>query len=380
MRKIAFVLPDARGGGAERVIINLANSLSSDFKVYIFFGSLTGDLLNLVSDKVKVIEMTGATSGLRNVPSIIKYTKYFGVDYLCGTLGMAFAVSIAAPLLRRTTCVARLGNTLSYDIKEKKLIGRFLSTLLFQSLHFSDAIICQSKFMRDDLYEVIFNSKYLENKTRVIYNPVDRKKIRELASERVKEQFDFSFPTIVMVGRIERQKDHISALNAFKLFQRHYPESKFLIIGKGSLSDAIKKYSDQMNLQENVHFLGFKKNPYPYIARSDILLLTSIYEGFSNVLLESFSLATPVVATDSPGGNSELVVDGENGALCKVSDPNDICLGMVAVSDNKEELVSRLKKSKYLESFDVDVIANQYVRCFENVKGKSFRFVWHSNK
>lgn len=380
MRKIAFVLPDARGGGAERVIINLANAMSSDFKVYIFFGSLTGDLLNLVSDKVKVIEMTGATSGLRNILSVIKYTKFFGIDCLCGTLGMAFAVSIAAPFLRKTSCVARLGNTLSYDIKEKKIIGRFLSKILFQSLHLSDAIICQSKFMRDDLYEVILDSKRLINKTSIIYNPVDSKKIRELANERVKEEFDFSFPTIVMVGRLERQKDHMSALKAFKLFRRNYPESDIVIIGKGSLSDEIKKYADQLDLQEHVHFLGFKNNPYPYIARSDMLLLTSIYEGFSNVLLESFSLATPVVATDSPGGNSELVVDGENGALCKVSDPNDIYRGMITVCERKEKLVSSLKKSKYLESFDVDVIANQYVRCFEDVKGKSFRFVWHSNK
>ena len=90
-------------------------------------------------------------------------------------------------------------------------------------------------------------------------------------------------------------------------------------------------------MSKEIIFVGYLKNPFPVMRSADVLLLTSLYEGFSNVILESLTLNVPVVATDSPGGNKEIILDGINGFLAKVKNSDDIVDKLLRI--NKKNII-----------------------------------------
>jgi glycosyltransferase involved in cell wall biosynthesis len=113
-------------------------------------------------------------------------------------------------------------------------------------------------------------------------------------------------------------------------------------VGTGSLEYDLKKYAQSLNLLEKIDFIGFQKDVIKYYLSAKATILTSIYEGFPNVLIESISLGTPVVSFNCPGGISDIVIDGEN--------------GFIVQNNNIEDFISKLKL--IIESeFDRDTVS-----------------------
>ncbi|MBL1209493.1 MAG: glycosyltransferase [Geminocystis sp. GBBB08] len=177
------------------------------------------------------------------------------------------------------------------------------------TLWLSDFVICQSKKLQEDL------SKYvpIKNKSVVINNPIDIERVKEEAQrEKINTQGE---PSILAIGRLFPQKGFDLLLQSLPKVIKQHPQLHLSILGKGPQRPELESLIIKYKLENHVSLLGFCPNPYPYILACDFLVSTSRYEGFPNVVLEAISLGKPVLATDCPGGTSEIVIPQLTGWL-----------------------------------------------------------------
>lgn len=317
---IAFTFPDFRGGGAEKVMIRLANYVSTleDYNVYIFVASKQGPNLSQLNICIKTIEL--GFSGLRSVPSLLFNIKKYDIDIIIGTLNMAHAISLCNILApKKCLCIARLGNTIGEEIKHYSGIKKIVYTYYQKTLSFADIIVTQSKYMKNDLKNFISEKKH--SKIKLVYNPIDQDELINKAKE--PHSLTITSNDIVTIGRLEFQKNHYQTLRVFKIYNKQFPESKLHIIGSGSLKNDLIEYCEKNNIKENVIFHNYIENPYPLLKKCRMVVMSSYYEGFSNVILECVALRVKIVASNCPGGNAEIITH-ENGYLFEVDNDNDM--------------------------------------------------------
>jgi glycosyltransferase involved in cell wall biosynthesis len=223
----------------------------------------------------------------------------------------------------------------------------------------ADHIINQCEAMRDDLLRL---HPHLLKKTSVIYNPVS-KHIEDFANS-----FDFNNVNkqdyLLCVGRLEKQKAFHQAIKAFAYLANDYPNLRLKIVGKGSLELYLKQFAFDLGIEDRVDFEGFQKDLIPYYLYAKATLLTSLYEGFPNVLLESIGLGTPVVAFDCPSGPKEIIIADTNGYLVKdkcLIDLNDK-LRLTLNKNWETSIISETAKPYYLSNviYKYEYFFNQY--------------------
>lgn len=170
-----------------------------------------------------------------------------------------------------------------------------------------DRIVAQSTGMADDLVKFYDVPR---NKIITIYNPISQVIENNLLGEPVRKN-----NYLLCVGRLEAVKAFHYAIAAFAAVASDYPGLRLVIVGKGRLDGALKELAHKLSVSDRVDFEGYQADVVPYYFGARATLLTSLYEGFPNVLVESISLGTPVVAFDCPSGPSEIVRNGINGIL-----------------------------------------------------------------
>jgi glycosyltransferase involved in cell wall biosynthesis len=154
-----------------------------------------------------------------------------------------------------------------------------------------------------------------------VYSPLDREGIDRLAQEPVSHPWLAveGPPLVLSVGRLVRTKDHATLLKAFRrVLDRR--ECRLLILGEGRQRPKLEALIKRLGLGDAVKLPGFVANPFPYMAGADLFVLSSVFEGFGNVLVESLALGTPCVSTDCKSGPREILADGRFGALVPVGD------------------------------------------------------------
>ena len=197
----------------------------------------------------------------------------------------------------------------------KSYINNFVKRTVFSMLFKkADKIIVNSEVFKKDI-DRLFNI----NST-LIYNPsINLRLINTQAKKKLNVNF-FNTKTkiikIINVARLTKQKDHITLLKSL-LFSKKKELIRLIIIGKGPEEGKLKKFIKDNNLTKNVKMLGYKNNPFPYIKKSDIFILTSKFEGLPNVLLEAIALKKIVISTNCPTGPKEILLNGKGGYLFK---------------------------------------------------------------
>lgn len=189
-----------------------------------------------------------------------------------------------------------------------------------------DKVICVSRETKT-IFDELFNE--YRYKSQVIYNVIDSKKIFSLSKTDI--EYKFKTPTLIGVGRLVKEKRFDLLIKEHKLLIDEGIDNKLIILGIGYEEFFLKKLIKELKLEKSVELLGFIENPYPYIAQSDILIVTSDYEGYSLVLAEALILGKQIVSTKC-NGPSELLNHGEYG--CMVDRGN-----IVQLKNNIKELL-----------------------------------------
>ena len=329
-KKILLIVPSLQGGGAERVMVTLANHFDRNRYVPILaLGLVKGPYLKDLARDVTIHSLGGAWRARYAVPAVLRMVWSLRPHVVLSTLGLNLAVALARPFFPPgTRVILRAGTTVSAYLKISSS-NACLKTLGYKWLYrLADTVICQSDFMLNDM---AINFSLPRQKLVRIYNPVDIERIRTLAAQ-MGNPFVGTGPHLLAIGNLYRVKGFEVLLKASKLVRVHHPRTTLTILGEGEDMAKLKRLAQGLGILEATCFLGFQSNPYPYLKHADLFVSSSRYEGFSNVILESLALGTPVVATDCPGGNREVIEEGLNGWLAKVDDVESlaqtICRGI----------------------------------------------------
>ena len=366
-KKILFVLPNFQGGGAERVFVHLLTHLDrARFEPLLGVGRLEGPYVADLPADVPTYEL-GAVRSRSATPSLVRLIRKLKPDIIFVTLGFGVAAAVARPFLPRgTIVVTRLGNTLSAFLEDvgrgnpvKKLFYTFTTSLMLAGAHH---LVAQSDFMvRDALKGSILPQR--KGKVTRIYNPVDAARISKLASNS-EPVFQGPGPHLVSVGRLSWQKGYDVLLHAYPIIRRAHPTVSLTILGEGEARDELEALRQDLGVSDLVRFMGFVNNPYPWVRGADLFVLPSRYEGFSNALVESLALGTPVVATDCAGGNREVVQEGKDGWLAVTDDPESLANAVSHGLKILDEVDTARVVSEASERFGVDGITREYERLF----------------
>lgn len=349
--KIIFALPNLRGGGAERVVsIILRNLDPSKFDIHLIIGQFTGPNTKNIPKHVHV-HVIGSIRSYQVFFPLIKIIKKIDPDFVFATLGFVNVVTLGKFFLSNNTkVIIRYGNTLSSYLKEVKSESIFRYYLDFYltifSNYFSDLIVAQCNYMKNDLINTFGLNSKIVKKIIVIYNPIESDQIHKLSLDNSLSTIDYhpnSGPFLISVGNLKKQKGFDLLIEAMVHVKYVFPNIILNLYGEGQEKMKIQNLIQKYNLGSNIFLRGFSKNPYYDLSKSDLYVNSSRYEGFSNSIIESLSLGIPVVATDCPSGVREVVFDGENGFLSSFDYLN-------RVQNLAEAIIKALKEKKLLKA------------------------------
>ena len=199
-----------------------------------------------------------------------------------------------------------------------------------------------------------------EARMQVVYNAIVLDDIQSRAREVPEALPPSELPTVITVGRHAEQKDHETLIRAFALARQRVP-ARLVFVGQGPLREDLEALARELGVADSIVFAGWQPNPFAWLAQSDLFVLSSRYEGFGNVIVEAMACGLPIISTDCPSGPSEILRDGEAGMLVPVGDVEALADAMTTVLTD-EALRAELaeKASRRAPDFDLSVIGPQY--------------------
>lgn len=333
--RIALYMPSLDGGGAERVMVTVANALiEQGHSVDLVLVRAKGDYGDLVHENVNVIDLQ-ASRILASLPRLIRYLQGQRPDAMLSTL---FFTNVVATWACRWVAdsprlVLREANTISAKSAEASNPKFRLMPYLTRWFYpWADRVVTVSKAAGGDLVQTTGISS---EKVQTIYNPVVTTDLHEKAGEPVDHPWfqDEAPPIVLGAGRLERQKDFKTLIRAFKRVREHR-RARLVILGKGSQKKELRALARSLGVGEDVLLPGFVDNPFKYMARSDVFVLSSRFEGLPGVLIQAMAVGCPVVSTDCPSGPQEILEGGAHGPLVPVGNVEAMARGIQKILNN----------------------------------------------
>lgn len=242
---------------------------------------------------------------------------------------------------------------------------------LRENLNKCDKVVCICEDMKNGVIKEI---PELKEKLEVIYNPFDIEKIKIKSSDyseiKDNEKNLLEDNYIIMVSRLDNvQKDFDTIIKAFKIVKQKRKDIKLYLLGDGPDKEKIENMIKNEDLQEYIKLLGVKRNPYPWIKNSKLLVHSSRYEGLPTVLIETLILNKIVISSNCPTGPREILDNGKYGSLVEVGDCNSMAQEILELlqenSIKKEKYLSNIDES--VERFDKKNIIKQIERILEGI-------------
>ena len=372
MKKLSILINSLDGGGAERVVSLLINSLQRKYEIILVL--MNDSVLYKIPEGVKIfyIDKEGHKEGnltkFMKLPILAyrysKLCKYLLVDFSISFTYRPNFINVIAKLFRsKSKCIVseRSMPSLTYEgLNLSSILGRLLISYLYSR---ADLILPNSKDASTDL---IKNFKINPKKIKVIQNPIDINKVLSMVKEDVESFYLNSKFTFISVSRLEENKNHEITIRAFAKLDDN--NSQLLIIGKGPLKKSLNTLIKSLNMENKIHMVGFTNNPFKYMAKSDCLILSSKREGFPNVLLEALACGLFLVSSNSQGGANEIINDKKLGLFYETGNIGQLVKVMKFCIKNRNTLKNPKKGLERIEQFNVTKIANKFYSEIENFK------------
>lgn len=343
-RRIAFLIPSLRCGGAERVVVNLVSAMSRRFAmVDLLVGRDEGLLREEIPDRVRVIDL-GQDHMWKCVPGITWYVQRESPAVLISHMNHTNVVAAMATWRAKRRPGAR---TAAVFVEHSTLSARrargvkewAVRRLMRRAYRSADRVVGVSRGVSRDLER----SLGLPNESvATIYNPVVTPELLAKADERPNHAWlqGGEAPVFVAVGTLGAHKDFACLLRAMAGVRRRL-DARLVILGDGPERGSLMRLVSALQLSDCVSIPGHCANPYAALRRAAGFVLSSRYEGLPTVLIEALACGCPVVSTDCPSGPREILADGTYGALVPVGEPGALCEAMLQVASDWTGAVDR---------------------------------------
>lgn len=308
-KKLIFLVPNLDGGGG-RVISELSLKLPETIqKIIVSFENkikypFQGKLIILGTPLSKNFLFKSFIFWR----GILKFRKIVIRENPDWTISLGNLQNIINILVGKNPIV-RVDNYISEG--NKKFSGRIYLILAKILFNRAKKVIVVSKAIREDLIKR-FNVK--KEKIQVIYNPIDIEKIERLSKEEIEPEYKrtFEYPVIINIGALIDQKGQWHLIRAFSEAKKINKDLKLIILGEGELESFLSKLIKGFDLENDVYLLGWQENPFKFLARSKLFVLSSLWEGLGIVILEALACGVPVISSDCMAGPREILAPDTN--------------------------------------------------------------------
>jgi glycosyltransferase involved in cell wall biosynthesis len=358
MLRVAVFRPSLTQGGADRVTVTLLRYLDrARFSTSLVLVRAEGEFLPDVPSDVTVHclgtrRLATATWALR------RYLRTERPDVLFsssggGNIPAVFASLLAGRAARRLVLsersVMRRGGIV------RRAVEGLIKALTYR---FADEVTAVSEGVRNELIGLL---RLAPSRVRVVYNPVVTPDILALAAEPAGHPwFNDGVPVVLGAGRFVPQKDFATLIRAFAKVREHRP-ARLVLLGEGPLRRQLEQLADQLDLRDSVWMPGFDKNPFRYMSRCSVFVLSSRFEGLPGVLIQAMACGCPVVSTDCPAGPAEIIASGVSGFLVPVGDVAALADRIAHILDHPGEAQQMgVLARRTAERFTVDRVLGAY--------------------
>ena len=368
--QILFAIPALDHGGPDRVLFELLRALDRRrFAPSLMVSEPGGYYLARLPPDVPVEVLGGSTPFTRRYPVLraLRFVRRVAPDLVFATLRMNLTLGVvAAAFPRHTRLVMRQAIQATTDfaalIAQAGLKHRVSRWIARASLRSADAVICQSEAMRVDLRALVGE----RDRFHVIGNPIDVAAVRDAARAPALLP---GRPALISVGRLAHLKGYDVLLPAIDRLRAVHPDLHLTILGEGAERPRLEAEIARLDLGRHVTLAGFSSDPLPAVRAADLFVLPSRYEAFPNAALEALACGTPVVLTDCPGANGQLVRPGFNGRLAAACTPAALEAAIAAALAERAGYDRAAISADCAERFGAAQITARYEDVFAEVAG-----------
>jgi glycosyltransferase involved in cell wall biosynthesis len=350
-KRICIFLDRLNGGGAERVLVTLANEMSKTDIVDLVVACKGGSIQDQVVNSVNLIHLD-AKRTMSSLPALLRYMKSKKPSViLSGKVNANGVASIASTLCRRTPLVIS-EHSLVATSKRPGVKG-FVEHLIIKSLYpRADQLITVSNTARAELAQTLGRPAHT---IAVVPNPVIADARPSTPLPAVPHDDTDGGHVILGMGRLEAVKGFDDLLQGFARMEVN-PKARLIILGEGSERAKLEDLSHKLNVAGRVSFPGFVSDPRPYLQMADVFCLSSHAESLGNVLIEAAEAGTFIVSRNCPGGPRELLTDATNCILLDDFTPQSLASALETAVEKSATLSTEID----LEPFKVGSVTNRY--------------------
>ena len=372
-KQLAIFLPGLYGGGAERTMLSLAHGIAGrGYGVDLVLVQAEGPYLKEIPNSVRLVDLgqgriVNRNRTLRRLPALVRYLRREQPDVVLSALRRTNIMALWARRMAGVPNRVVINEQSNVSEESSNHPNRLLSRLFFSLAKYcypwADNAIGVSQGVVDDLVQELGIPQQL---TKVIHNPGITPELCAKARVPLDHPWfqpkpegsgEGSLPPVLLaVGRFEEQKDFPTLLNAFARL-RQARAARLLILGEGPERPKLEALAVQLGIEKDVSLPGFVKNPYPYMVRASVFVMSSRWEGLPTVLIEALYCGAPIVSTDCPSGPREILRNGEIGRLVPMGEPMALA---EAISEALDGKVARPSRGSW-QPFTVETVVEQYV-------------------
>ena len=339
---VAYFVPYLKRGGADRMAMEIIRQLiRRGIEVDLIVTQSGGDIWNSIPTGARIVDLK-SWNMLTSLLALVRYLKQRRPAVLISTMGVGNIVSLVTKkyFSRNLKLIVRHENHFSAQYKYSKF-GIYLR-LLKWLFPVANSVVTVSKDAAEDLKISVPRAASLVT---YIHNPVVNFTLFEKVRSPLKHPWldDSEVPVIIACGRLVPQKDYPTLLKAFAELRRSQI-ARLMILGDGPDKPQLMNLVRDLGIQMDVEFSGFHLNPFPYISRARVFVLSSRNEGLPTSLIEALACGTSVVSTNCPSGPREILEDGRWGPLVPVGDWKALARAIQGALDHpldSEKLISR---------------------------------------
>lgn len=351
-------------GGIGRLTLRLAEGFAQKgYTVDLVLAKKQGYYLDQVPRQVNLVDL-GSSRVVFSLPELGAYLKRAKPDLLIAAKERVNIIAILAKMIYKSQTRFMISIHVNHSEQIRHQGASLHYRLVLQAARLlynrADRVVAVSGGVAGDAASLF---RVPEKEIAVIYNPLVTPALKEKMQEPAAHPwFEEEGLTVILgIGRLVRQKDFLTLINSFARVKEGRPEARLIILGEGEQRKVLENKVAELGLEEFVAMPGYVENPYSYLARSALFVLSSAWEGFGNVLVEAMATGTPVVSTDCPSGPGEILAGGKYGVLVPVGDPGRMAEG---INTALNQPADRELLQERAEAFSVDRILKQYEDLF----------------